>query len=193
MNAETGTAIDPDGSVSIYSFLLNLTKKDKHTDVNLDGAEFIIKNEDDKYYDQDAKTWTLNETGAKDKPLITKNGVLSVMGLDEGTFTLTEVKAPENYELPANPDVIIKVTPTYTEQGDLDTLTVEAKGDMVGASDKAAADKEAGTVSVTAVNDKNVALAMTGAEGVGMAGAGVVALGLVWYAVRSRRNSVEQQ
>lgn len=193
VSTETGTAIDPDGSVSIYSFLLNLTKKDKHTDVSLDGAEFIIRNEDGKYYDKDAKTWTLDEKGAKDKPLTTEGGALSVMGLDEGTFTLTEVKAPKDYELPANPNVSITVTPTYTEQGDLDTLTVEATGDMVSASHKATADKNAGTVSVTAVNDKNVALAMTGAEGVGMAGAGVVALGLVWYAVRSRRNSAEQQ
>ncbi len=193
VSTETGTAIDPDGSVSIYSFLLNLTKKDKHTDVSLDGAEFIIRNEDGKYYDKDAKTWTLDEKGAKDKPLTTEGGALSVMGLDEGTFTLTEVKAPKDYELPANPNVTITVTPTYTEQGDLDTLTVEATGDMVSASHKATANKNAGTVSVTAVNDKNVALAMTGAEGVGMAGAGVVALGLVWYAVRSRRNSAEQQ
>ncbi len=193
VSTETGTAIDPDGSVSIYSFLLNLTKKDKHTDVDLDGAEFIIKNEGDKYYDKDAKTWTLDESAAKAKPLTTEGGALSVMGLDEGTFTLTEVKAPENYELPVNPNVTIKVTPTYNEKGDLQTLTVEATGDMVSASHKATADKNAGTVSVTAVNDKNVALAMTGAEGVGMAGAGVVALGLVWYAVRSRRNSAEQQ
>lgn len=52
---------------------------------------------------------------------------------------------------------------------------------------------QTGVVSVVAQNDKNVTLAMTGAEGVGMAGAGVVALGLVWYAMRARRDRADQR
>lgn len=193
VTTETITTTDPEGAVPVYTFLLNLSKKDKHTDVNLDGAEFIIRNEAGKYYDKDAKTWSLDEAVAKAKPLTTSNGTLTVMGMDEGTFTLTEVKAPEKYELPGNPSVTIKVTPDYNFDGTLKSLAVEAKGDIVSAKDEVVADMAEGTLSVTAVNDKNVALAMTGAEGVGMAGAGVVALGLVWYAVRSRRDRANQQ
>ena len=91
----------------------------------------IIRNEAGKYYDKDAKTWSLDEAAAKAKPLTTSNGTLSVMGMDEGTFTLTEVKAPEKYELPSNPSVTIKVTPDYNFDGTLKSLAVEAKGDIV--------------------------------------------------------------
>lgn len=193
VSTETGTATDT--PVPVYSFLLNLAKKDKHTDVALTGAKFIIKNEAGKYYDKDTKTWTLDEAAAKaeGKLLATENGALSVMGLDAGTFTLTEVVAPDGYELPANPNITLVVTPEYNAAGEMTSLTVKADGAIVSTKDVAAADKAEGTLSVTAVNDKNVALAMTGAEGVGMAGAGVVALGLVWYAVRSRRDRANQQ
>ena len=193
VSTETGTATDT--PVPVYSFLLNLAKKDKHTDVALTGAKFIIKNEAGKYYDKDTKTWTLDEAAAKaeGKLLATENGALSVMGLDAGTFTLTEVVAPDGYELPANPNITLVVTPEYDAAGEMTSLTVKADGAIVSTKDVAAADKAEGTLSVTAVNDKNVALAMTGAEGVGMAGAGVVALGLVWYAVRSRRDRANQQ
>lgn len=193
VSSETSTATDT--SVPVYSFLLNLVKKDKHTDVALNGAKFIIKNGDDKCYDKDSKSWTLSETDAKaeGKLLATENGTLSVMGLDAGTFTLTEVVAPDGYELPANPDITLVVTPEYSAAGEMTSLAVKADGVIVSTKDVATADKAAGTLSVTAVNDKNVALAMTGAEGVGMAGAGVVALGLVWYAVRSRRDRANQQ
>lgn len=193
VSTQMGSATD--SAVPVYSFLLNLTKKDKDTDAALDGAKFIIKNKAGGYYDKASKSWTLSETEAKaeDKLLATENGTLSVMGLDEGTFILTEVVAPEGYELPANPDITLVVAPEYGAAGEMTSLTVKADGAIVSTKDLASANKNEGTLSVTAVNDKNVALAMTGAEGVGMAGAGVVALGLVWYAVRSRRDRIEQQ
>lgn len=192
VSSQTGSASD--SAVPVYSFLLNLAKKDKSTDAVLDGAKFIIKNEQGRYYDAATKTWTLDENAAKAAPLATADGKLAVMGLDEGTFELTEVEAPEGYELPVGDAarVTLLVAPVY-ENGALKNLTVEARGAMIDAQDGAAADARTGVVSLVAQNDKSMTLAMTGAEGVGMVGAGVVALGLVWYAVRARRDRVERQ
>lgn len=191
-SSQMGSASD--SAVPVYSFLLDLTKKDESTDAALDGAKFIIKNEQGMYYDAATKTWTLDEDAAKAAPLATVGGKLAVMGLDEGTFELTEVEAPEGYELPVGEAarVTLFVTPVY-ENGSLKNLTVKATGAMIDAQDGAAADVQTGVVSVVAQNDKNVTLAMTGAEGVGMAGAGVVALGLVWYAMRARRDRADQR
>lgn len=192
VSTQMGSATD--SAVPVYSFLLSLTKKDKDTDAVLDGAKFIIKNERGMYYDAATKTWTLDESAAKAAPLATVDGKLAVMGFDEGSFELTEVEAPEGYKLPAGDAAraTLLVTPVY-EHGALNKLTVRATGAMIDAQDGAAADARTGVVSVVARNDKNVTLAMTGAEGVAMTGAGVVALGLVWYAVRSRRDRIERQ
>ena len=190
----TGMGTATDTPVKVHAYQLDLAKKDKHTGVALDGAEFIIKNEQGKFYNPATKAWTFEtEEEAKANPLVTSaNGSVSVYGLDKGMFELTEVAAPKGYEVPAGDAarVTIQIRPTY-ENGDLTKLEASASGAMVDGSGQASS--ETGIVSVVATNDKNVFLAMTGAEGVGMAGAGVVALGLVWYAVRSRRERANQQ
>lgn len=189
-----GMGSTTDEPAYVYTYQLDLVKEDKGSETALAGAEFIIKNNaSGKYFNQTSGEWDIDDAeNAKRNPLITKDdGSIEVKGLAEGAYTLTEVKAPEGYETPAGDAANVKLTvaPEYGSDGKQTGLTVKAEGALVKDS---SADSSTGHLSVTAVNDKNIALAMTGAEGVGIAGAGVLAIGLAWYLVRNHRKSGDQ-
>lgn len=86
-NVFTGTKVNEDGSAT------------------LSGAEFYLKNSDEKYYSvqtvEGLKVTTWVETvGQATKLTSDENGTFSIQGLADGNYTLIENRAPDGYILP---------------------------------------------------------------------------------------------
>lgn len=124
------TTDDPD--TNIYTYGINVTKVDSvNASLKLNGAEFVLKDADgnelyfvsegrgvyrlatssvvegDTVYEQGADTKLV--TGGFDTDGVTALGQLILKGLKEGTYTLTETKAPKGYVMPGDPDKTITI------------------------------------------------------------------------------------
>lgn len=188
-NSDTkGTTNEVDAK--LYTYFVTVDKLDKATQQTLEGAQFVIQDESNKFL-KDGE-WVEGQNNAQVFET-DKNGAISgIKGLDAGKYTLIETKAPNGYELPANPRVGITVTPAYDNTGKLTGLTATIDGTIVS-GDSVTGNATEGSINIDVLNDKNLSLAMTGAEGVGLGGAAVLAIGLGWYLVRRHRQSATQE
>lgn len=170
------TSKTPEDKVIVFTYELDVTKQDSVTDKKLKDAEFNLKNAADKYAKVD------------------ENGLFKVIGLDDGTYTLTETKAPTGYNL-LNAPVTLKLDATTANGQNWDvfdatkaltdlTLTVDT-----GAAQPAKTPGEGdsfgkyGVVETTVLNTSGSSLPSTGgigttifyvAGGVLVVGAGVL-------------------
>ena len=104
--ASSSTTQDSD-EVTVYTYGIEVLKVDKSdTSVVLEGAEFELTNgsntlyfvlEDGIYYLAES-----TDTGATSTLVTDENGLITVYGLDEGTYYLTETKAPSDYTISTN-------------------------------------------------------------------------------------------
>lgn len=134
----------------VYTYGIDVTKVDANNHATtLAGAEFTLKNadgtevqfvetgDDGVYVKYAAANY---EPGDNITPVTTlevaSNGTLQLKGLDIGTYTLTETKAPGGYQLPASPVTTITLTDSEPN-GKLDDGTT-ASGSML--VDKVSAD-----------------------------------------------------
>lgn len=188
-------------TATLYVYTATVDKTDKVTKQPLAGAKFVIRNAEGKYLTKDGN-WTASESSAGNVAVFTSNdegqledakGDVGIKGLDAGTYTLVEVEAPDGYVTPSGGAAEVKFTvnPQYNEQGDLIGLSGTVSG-ALAQGDTASGETDLGNVDFGVVNDKNISLALTGAEGVGIGGAVVVAVGLGWYLVRRHRMSADQ-
>lgn len=95
----------PEDKVIVFTYGLDVTKVDSKNDkTKLKDAEFKLKNSDNKWAtitDGKVTGWTATENdGSVLKSDV--EGNFKVTGLDDGTYTLVETKAPAGYNLPAN-------------------------------------------------------------------------------------------
>lgn len=163
-----------------YTYNLVLNKVDLGTEEALDGAQFTIKDANGNY---------VNADGAKSETemrLVVTNGALTIAKLDAGTYTIHEAEAPSGYD--AAKDVTITIAPAFSDgtggsaTGTLKTLdnilttrddviagTIDpdsAAGDNVlQAKAGTASDANAGTVTVTVGDKKEVRMPLTGMKG----------------------------
>lgn len=102
-NQPTGNT--PEDKVIVFTYGLDVTKVDsKNAETKLKDAEFKLKNSDGKWAtitDGKVTGWATTEN---DGSVLTSDaeGNFKVTGLDDGTYTLVETKAPAGYNLPAD-------------------------------------------------------------------------------------------
>lgn len=97
--------------------------------VALDGAQFKLFDANGKqlYFTSDGE-YTTETSGTYDYIVSKNNGQLTATGLDAGTYTLKESKAPLGYALDKTTYTIV-ITPTYNElTGELKNYTVRVNG-----------------------------------------------------------------
>lgn len=191
------TSKTPEDKVIVFTYELDVTKQDSVINKKLKDAEFNLKNADGKYVtvDTDGHVTGWVDTEAEASVLKSDvNGLFKVIGLDDGTYTLTETKAPTGYNL-LNAPVTLNLDATTANGQNWDvfdattaltnlTLTVDA-----GAAQPAKTPGEGasfgqyGVVETTVLNTSGSSLPSTGgigttifyvAGGVLVVGAGVL-------------------
>lgn len=195
----TDNVTPTDDKSPLYDITLDLTKVDGASKAALPGAVFTLQ-KDGKYVKADG---SLSDTEVK--LTVTDAGKLTVKGLDEGDYTLTEVTAPDGYIITDSPikftikatvdtskndtqDVtkqqLQKIEVTNVSAGSKDTGSVKTAGlmdiDATGISNK---DGDESVVTANVYNTKQGTLPGLGADGtvaVTVIGAGlcVAALGV---------------
>ena len=206
MVAGTGTSV-PD-SVVDYTYGLQINKVDLGTEAALEGAQFTITTTGDEN-NKVAKYVAEDGTLSDDEVVLTTNakGLIQLTGLDAGTYTVTEKKAPNGYNAVSSFDFTI--TPTITEEGQVYKLTkldgtLDPKGQdgkvIAGLTDGKSGDNKLvaktgtttnsdGTFNITVGNTKQINLPLTGLNGVTftwIAGGAVLCIGVA-HLIRSRK------
>lgn len=139
----------------VYTYGIQVTKTD-NGEKKLPGAEFNLKQgEETLKFVKDGNVYRLplteEEAAEASETLVTDaNGLIMIKGLDLGTYTLVETKAPDGYELPANPETVITLADDADDSGKPD-------GILNNDSD--------GTFETTVVNTKPGILPVTGGIG----------------------------
>lgn len=206
-----GTGISAPDTVVDYTYGLKINKVDLGTEAPLKDAEFTIKTKGDK---KNAKEKYVAADGTlSDSEIVHKtgdDGSIRLIGLDAGTYTVAEKKAPNGYTAVSSFDFTI--TPTINEEGQAYKLTklegtLDSKGQnnkiIAGLNDKSAGKvgdnkldlKEGtltntdGTFNITVGDTKQINLPLTGLNGVTftwIAGGAVLCIGVA-HLIRSRK------
>lgn len=158
-------------------FNLYLIKED-HRDNALEGAEFML------YRDE------LNQNPVQEEPYVTdSDGKITVESLKTGTYYLVETKAPEGYQLLANP---VKIDVTWLEDEmqvtvDDKTITSTEKDDQIYIAQKSDGPDE---VQVKIYNSRNFTLPVTGGTAVllGVALVGIAVLMITMWRMGKKRS-----
>lgn len=130
---ENDTDKTPDDTVYVYDFDIVIDKYVAGDDTQkLAGAEFVLKNEDGKYYQLGENGEVNWVTDIKDAtPVVTdKYGYGEFKGLEAGKYQLVETKAPDGYNKLTNP-IDITIKPAYNTDGTIDATKSEVKYDDV--------------------------------------------------------------
>lgn len=219
----TSTGETVEDEVIVFTYKLETTKTDKkNAETKLQNAKFVLLSSDgtkvakvnanDKLVEWVAvpaaassgkptlDEWEtfdegLRASGGTDKVILTSgsNGLFNVTGLDDGTYRLREIQAPDGYNLLTD-DVEVVITAATangqtwdgTAAGALTELTVTA------ADESGTGVVNTGTASITIGNGKGIELPSTGGAGTTLfyiAGA-ILAVGAgVFLVVRRRMGS----
>jgi len=203
----------PEDKVVVFTYEIDINKIDGDTKNALSGAEFTLSRETasgKEYVKVDRNGivtgWTTDADEAS-KLTSDANGLFKVIGVDSGTYTLTETKAPDGYNLPANPAFEVELNATtlntqkYTSsdyQAAEDVLTKIA-GTLDG-EDMAVLDEVAGVrgarggVEGTIENNKGTNLPSTGGIGTLMfVLCGGVAAGIAGVYLVSKKKTREEE
>lgn len=212
MSEGTGTSA-PD-TVEDYSYGLKINKVDLGTEAALGGAQFTITTNGDENNPK-AKYVTSDGMLSNDEVVLTTNekGAIQLTGLDAGTYTVTEKKAPDGYTAVSSFEFTIE--PTIKDNGQGYKLT-ELKGALdnkgqngkviAGLTDGTAGDNNLtakddslknadGTFNITVGDTKQVGLPLTGLNGVTftwIAGGAVLCIGVA-HLIRSRKQAEDSE
>lgn len=87
------------GKENVHTAAIKVIKYEKGKKENLlEGAEFVLKNSEGKYYKlEDGKVTWVSELDSADKKVTNNKGNVEFKGLKNGNYKLEETKAPEGY------------------------------------------------------------------------------------------------
>lgn len=184
---ETGET--PEDKVIVFTYKLDGTKVDgKNNEIKLADAEFVLLNSEknkvakvdtagkvvgwnelpEGYNNYTYEQWTdLNEDGKNVNFTSNESGKFSVTGLDDGTYYLREIKAPDGYNL-AGADMEVKIDATTVNGQNWNGMPAGALTDIsvkVNSGEVQKGDTSNGTVSITVENKKGTTLPETGGIG----------------------------
>ena len=201
-------------TVRNYTYKLHLVKSDKATNEKLAGAKFTIQatGADDsasknRYVQADG---TLGDTAYEFTT--DANGVIDIAGLDAGTYTVKETKAPatdsDDTSYKSLADFTFSIAPTYGTDSDAQALanlelTVAGNANVIAGLDStddntlnadanSAVVRDSGQVNVTVANEKTIKMPLTGQQGIALAvGAGLVIVIASVVSLNKRRRDQE--
>ena len=179
-----------------YTYGIDVTKVGSDDKAKgLEGVEFTLQeNGDTSHFIKADGTKTADSEQAKLKT--DANGKINVVGLDEGTYTLTEVTPKPGYNNSAAGGVTFTVKRSLNQTGDNVTPSTES---VIKAADGVVQDNNAtattGKLSFTIVDQKGTGLPLTGLNGVTftwIAGGAVLCIGVA-HLIRSRKQAEESE
>ncbi|MCI6889663.1 MAG: isopeptide-forming domain-containing fimbrial protein [Ruminococcus sp.] len=168
------TSKTPEDKVIAFTYELDVTKLDGATKDKLEGAKFKLKAVDGAHLGKWASVsngkisgWVDNEADATE--LVSgANGVFSVIGLDDGKYSLTETLAPSGYNTLTSAIEFIISAETSNSQNDntIDGEELTKLEIKVGESENpVAGDLDSGAVSMEVENNSGSTLPSTGGIG----------------------------
>lgn len=159
----------PEDKVIVFTYGLDVTKVDSKNDkTKLKDAEFKLKNSDGKWAtitDGKVTGWTATEN---DGSVLKSDadGNFKVTGLDDGTYTLVETKAPAGYNLPADGfSVTLKATTANNQTWDGTANTALTKLAVKVDQTDGTGDVNTGLGAITIKNTQGSSLPSTGGMG----------------------------
>lgn len=192
----TGTTVDH--PAYDYTYGIDVTKVGSETDnPTLSGVEFTLQEQGDtgNYIKADG-TKTTNSEQAK---LTTgSDGKISVVGLDEGTYVLTEIKPAPGYNNSASNGVTFTIARGTLKQDGSEVIPDKNSANVTAADGVVKADSAAvstGKLSFIIVDQKGSGLPLTGLNGVTftwIAGGAVLCIGVA-HLIRSRKQAEESE
>lgn len=206
------TDTTPEDKVVVFTYEIDINKIDGSTNQNLSGAEFKlskVENEKTKYVQVNSNGkvtgWTEK---SEDASTLTSgaDGLFKIIGLDSGSYTLTETNPPEGYNAPADPDfeVVLNATTVNTQDWATDastvltniTGTINTNINMVELDADANANRgDNGGVKGVIENNKGTALPSTGGIGTKLfylGGGAMVAVAGVFLITKKRMGKEEK-
>lgn len=184
--------------VTDHVFRLDVTKTDKDTGSALTGKNLqagfkvkVIRGDegtlDNKWLGENGEI--VEESQAYEFKTQLDDGKVYIPGLDTGTYQITETTTPTGYNTVAPFE--ITVTPSYKNNGELDTLTVRSNNKEM----TVIKDANGATIPLTIKNKKGSGLPLTGLNGVTftwIAGGAVLCIGVA-HLIRSRKQAEESE
>lgn len=184
--------------VTDHVFRLDVTKTDKDTGSALTGKNLqagfkvkVIRGDegtlDNKWLGENGEI--VEESQAYEFKTQLDDGKVYIPGLDTGTYQITETTTPTGYNTVAPFE--ITVTPSYKNNGELDTLTVSSNNKEM----TVIKDANGATIPLTIKNKKGSGLPLTGLNGVTftwIAGGAVLCVGVA-HLIRSRKQAEESE
>lgn len=187
--------------VRVFAYKLTLSKVDEQTGEPVSGAGFTIRMSD-KSSDEPSRGLYVQADGSLAKSAheftTSESGSFEVLGLDEGTYVISEVTTPKGYR-PLNDDIILTVSSQLEGQSlslaKLSSSVSIGEGEDATATNVAevsAVDGSAGFIHIRVTNDRLIPMPLTGGSGLGAyawPGAGIVttaAFGLITKRVSRR-------
>lgn len=181
-----------------YTYGIDVTKVGSDNEAKgLEGVEFTLReNGDTSSFIKADGTKTTNSKQAKLKT--DANGKINVVGLDEGTYTLTEVTPAPGYNNSASKGVTFTIARGTLQQDGSAVIPDEDSAKVTAADGVIKADSAAvstGKLSFTIVDQKGSNLPLTGLNGVTftwIAGGAVLCIGVA-HLIRSRKQAEESE
>ncbi len=172
-----GEATEPDkedsadDSATIYTYGFDLKKVDSESNV-LTGAEFTLSAGGSTItfiYDEDSDTYEVYDgttSGTTTSTIAVTDGEVNIWGLAAGTYTLTETKAPDGYNLLTS-SLTIVIAATTDDNGDVTgwTVTVNNGNAAYGTISDSESHGVSSMPTISVVNQAGSSLPSTGGMG----------------------------